>query len=282
MNNTHFIQEEIEVISTANQTLRQSYFRYEKKMNIFNFSMFMCCFVTMALVGMLLSSKIMTGISVGITLFLLLMLVIVLVNIHKRSKLSCDVSYDEFLFQSDAFIVKEKSVSNSSTTKILYTQVVGLTENKDFFLIQLKDNRGYLIEVSGNELALWKIKRMLFPYVKIFNQITVTKKTKIESCEYMDNALRLSPGMITVLNGLLTFASLIVGMFCVYIDQQTLSPLMLFPVVLVLQLSIIGLGIFLGTKSGQFKKSILAIIVGSILFFAELMIGLSYVILNYW
>ena len=281
MNNTHFIQEEIEVISTVNQALRQSYFRYEKKMNIFNFTIFICCFIVMTLLGLLLSSIVIIGIGVGIMLFLLLMLTIVLINVHKRSKLSCDVSYDEFVFQSDAFIVTEKSKFNSSTTKILYTQIVGLVENKDFFLIQLVDNRGYLIEVNGNEQALWQVKRMIFPYVKIFNQIKVTKKTRVEECEYFDNALKLSPGMVSVLNSLLTFASLIVGMFCVYIDQNALWPFVLFPVVLILQLVIIGLGVFLGIKSGQPKKGILAIIMGSILFFAELMICLSYVIVHY-
>ena len=194
MNHTPLLQEEIEVISTVNQTLRQSYFRYEKKINILNFSLLICCFVVLALVGLLLSFKVMVGISVGIALFLLLFLIIVLVNIHKRSQLPCDVSYDEFLFQSDAFIVKEKSKSNASTSKILYTQIIGLVENNDFFLIQLKDNRGYLIEVNGNEQALWKVKRILFTYIKVFNQIQVTKKTKVEACEYVDNALKLSSG----------------------------------------------------------------------------------------
>lgn len=281
MNNSHLISEEIEVISTANQALRKSYFRYEKKMNIFNFSIIICCFIVMALTGLVLSLKIMMGISIGIIVFVLLMLIVVLVNIHKRSKIVFDVSYDEFIFQSDAFIVKEKSKSNSSTTKILYTQIVGLMENKDFFLIQLEDNRGYLIEVNGNEQALWKIKRILFSYVKMFNQIKVTKKTKIEECEYVDNALKLSPGMVSVLSTLLVFASLIVVLFEVYIDQNAFIPYVLFPVVLVSQLCIIGLSIFLAIKGGQPKRCIPAIIMGSILFFLELVICLAYVILTY-
>lgn len=281
MNHTPLLQEEIEVISTVNQTLRQSYFRYEKKINILNFSLLICCFVVLALVGLLLSFKVMVGISVGIALFLLLFLIIVLVNIHKRSQLPCDVSYDEFLFQSDAFIVKEKSKSNASTSKILYTQIIGLVENNDFFLIQLKDNRGYLIEVNGNEQALWKVKRILFTYIKVFNQIQVTKKTKVEACEYVDNALKLSSGMVSVLNGLLMLASLIVGMFCVYVDQHALIPYLLFPIILVSQLAIIGGSLFIGIKSGQFKRIVLTIVISCILFFAELMICFAYVILTY-
>lgn len=278
MNNSNLAQEEIEVISTDDQTLRQNYFRYQKKMNTLNFSIFICVFILIAFVGWLWSFKVLVWISVGIILFLLLVFVSALVDLNKKSKISFDVSYDEFIFQSDAFIVTGKSKSNTSTTKVLYNKIVGLVETKDFFLMQLEDNKGYLIEVNGNEQALWKVKRKLFPYIKVFNQIKITKKTKIEECEYADNSLKLLPSMILLLNLLLFISSVIVYMACMKVYQNDFFPFLLFPIFLIIQLAMIGGIVFLGIKSRKFKKSIFWLIIISIFFCLEFLFLLSYIL----